>query len=130
MKAKELLKKIYKEHNLEEEDLYIDKTRGFVVIKRTGIEKIQFQNKIKCNFEMIACDLDGCVMKCCAETLDGGYVETHSSANKNNCTNKFLVETCEKRCLGRAVLKLCRIYEQGEVFSSDEVENQPPNTLN
>ena len=90
MKAKELLEKIYKEHNLEREDLYVDK-RGFVIIKRTGIEKIQFQN---------------------------------------NITAKFDVLKCDKRVLGRAVLKLCRIYEDGEVFSSDEIENQPPNTLN
>jgi|TARA_R100000084_G_scaffold79676_1_gene36529 hypothetical protein len=129
MKAKELLEKIYKEHNLEREDLYVDK-RGFVIIKRTGIEKIQFQNNITAKFDVLKCDKDECVMKCTAETLDGGYIETHSSANNNNCTNKFYVETCEKRVLGRAVLKLCRIYEDGEVFSSDEIENQPPNTLN
>lgn len=130
MKAKELLKKIYEEHNLEKEDLYIDKSRGFVVIKRTGIEKIQFQNNIKANFELIAYrDDGGCVIKCTA-TMEEDYVETFSSATPKNCTNKFLVETCEKRCLGRAIMKLCRIYEQGEVFSSDEIENQPPNTLN
>ena len=41
-----------------------------------------------------------------------------------------MLKHVKKRVLGRAVLKLCRIYEDGEVFSSDEIENQPPNTLN
>ena len=39
--TKKELTKIYKEYNLTKEDIYQDR-RGFVIITRSGIEKIQF----------------------------------------------------------------------------------------
>mgnify|MGYP003668449669 FL=1 len=40
------LTKFYKLHNLKPSDVYKDK-RGFVIITRSGIEKIKNQNGIK-----------------------------------------------------------------------------------
>jgi TRAP-type mannitol/chloroaromatic compound transport system substrate-binding protein len=42
---KEALRRLYKENGLTEEDIYKDK-RGFVIITRTGIDKIVSRNKI------------------------------------------------------------------------------------
>ena len=42
------LSKFYKMHNLKRDDVYRDK-RGFIIITKSGIEKIQNQNNIKIN---------------------------------------------------------------------------------
>ena len=44
--TKQDLTKFYKLHNLTPNDVYKDK-RGFVIITKSGIEKIQNQNNMK-----------------------------------------------------------------------------------
>ena len=41
---KDALRRLFVENNMSEDDVYKDK-RGFVIINRSGIEKIQFKNK-------------------------------------------------------------------------------------
>ncbi len=47
---KEALRRLYKENGLTEEDIYKDK-RGFVIITRTGIDKIVSRNNITVAYE-------------------------------------------------------------------------------
>ena len=50
---KETLRRLFKANNLVEEDVYKDK-RGFVIITRTGIDKIVSKQKIS-----------SCIRTCC-----------------------------------------------------------------
>ena len=42
---KDALRRLFVQNNLHEDDVYKDK-RGFVIITRSGIEKIQFNNNM------------------------------------------------------------------------------------
>jgi hypothetical protein len=46
-------------------------------------------------------------------------VWSFSSANHKNCSNDYILETCEKRLKARIVLELADLYQHG-VFSEDE----------
>lgn len=60
--TKKELAKIYKDYNLTKDDIYQDR-RGFVIITRSGIEKIQFDQNIKIEFDVLKCDKDNVVIK-------------------------------------------------------------------
>jgi len=60
--TKKELAKIYKDYNLTKEDIYQDR-RGFVIITRSGIERIQFDTNIKIEFDVIKCEKDNVVIK-------------------------------------------------------------------
>ena len=60
--TREELSKIYKDYNLSENDVYKDK-RGFVIITRSGIEKIQYYSNIQVQYEIICCSLENVVIK-------------------------------------------------------------------
>ena len=49
--TKKELAKIYKDYNLTKDDIYQDR-RGFVIITRSGIEKIQFDQNIIFEFDL------------------------------------------------------------------------------
>lgn len=125
--------KFYKAHNLAPDDVHKDKTRGFLIITRSGIEKIQNQNNIKVAFEVICCALDNVVIKAVSMQYDSSaeefvpLIETFGSASKNNCRQHFLVEIAEKRALARCVIKT---MEWTNMMGEDEIENQPNETLN
>tara|TARA_R100001244_G_scaffold116602_1_gene86712 strand:- start:4596 stop:5000 length:405 start_codon:yes stop_codon:yes gene_type:complete len=129
---KQELTKFYKLHNLTPSDVYKDK-RGFVIITRSGIEKIQNQNNIKVAFEVIVCDLENVVIKAVSMRFDSNadefvpIIETFGSASKNNCRQHFLVEMAEKRSLARCIIKT---MQWTNIMGEDELENQPNETLN
>jgi len=129
---KEELTKFYKLHNLNPTDVYKDK-RGFVIITKSGIEKIQNQNNIKVAFEPIVCDIDNVVFKAVSMRFDAvadefvPIIETFGSANKENCRNTFKVEVAEKRALARCIIKT---MQWTDIMGEDEVENQPVKSLN
>ncbi len=54
---KEALRRLYKENGLTEEDIYKDK-RGFIIITRTGIDKIVSKNNITVAYEVINMDTE------------------------------------------------------------------------
>ena len=132
MKQKEFLNKLYKEHQLTKEDVYTDK-RGFTIITRSGVEKIQAQNNIKVEFEVQCCSLENVVIKAISYTFNTAedefekQIETYGSASKNNCKQHFLVEIAEKRSLARCIIKTMRWTN---TYGEDELENQPNETLN
>ncbi len=124
---KESLRRLFVENGLVQEDVYKDK-RGFVIITRTGIDKISAKNGITIGYEVITMDIDKstCVLKAAGTMKVGNDVRNvmsfgeASPANLNGGGKKFPVSMAEKRAMSRVVLKLTGFYEQG-VFGQDEI---------
>jgi len=129
--TKQELRKFYELHNLLPTDVYKDK-RGFVIITRSGIEKIQTQNNIKVAFNVIVCELENVVLKAVSMRFDASadefvpIIETFGSASKNNCRQHFLVEIAEKRALARCIIKT---MQWTNIKGEDEMEHQPSKSL-
>ena len=128
---RDFLNALVKENGLiPEEDIHKLKLGGKVIpiIKRTGIEKIQYMNRITVTFEEKILERDFAVIKATAE-MEGPYdafrIETYGSAllgKGGNCTNTYLAEMAEKRAFARAVLKVVGAYKFG-VYAEDEAED-------
>ena len=92
--TKKELTKIYKEYNLTKEDIYQDR-RGFVIITRSGIEKIQFNKNIKIEFDVVKCEKDNVVIKASSYTkLNDDWfkqIETFGSATDKNCIQHLVL---------------------------------------
>jgi len=122
---KDFLTKVFRENNLTKEDFF--KHQHYTIITRSGIEKIQANNKIVINYILEKCEANFCVVKAIAKR-DAAYVETYGSAlkgqsHKDGSTNTWYVaEMAEKRAFSRAVLKIMGMYEHG-VFGEDESES-------
>ena len=115
----EALKRMYVENNLIKEDVF--KHKHFVIITRSGIEKIMENKGIAISYEPIKMEQQFVVIKAVA-SLDGKTVETFGEASPRNTSNSYLVAIAEKRALSRAVLKLAGYYQNG-VFSEDESDD-------
>lgn len=126
----ELLKERYVKYNLTKDDVF--KHQHYIIITRSGIEKIQGIENIGIDYEVIKCDKDFAVVKATAESFtkegQGNMVVTFGSALKGktyadgNTNTWYVMEMAEKRALSRAVLKLTGFYELG-VFGEDEAED-------
>ena len=131
----EKIKKKYLHYGLDKEDVY--KHAHYLIITRSGIDKIQAMENITIDYEVINCERDFCVVKANASMskhlLDNSQdrmvkIQTFGSALKGksyadgNCTNFYVMEMAEKRAMSRAVLKLTGFYELG-VFGEDESED-------
>ena len=62
---KETLRRLFTENGLVAEDVYKDK-RGFVIITRTGIDKIVSNRGINLTYEPIVMEKDWVVLRCIA----------------------------------------------------------------
>jgi len=125
---KETLRRLFTENNLVEEDVYKDK-RGFVIITRTGIDKIVNKQNIQIAYEVIKLDKDMVVIKAVASMKTGSgetdvrNMMSFGEASDDNLMGggkKFPVAMAEKRAMSRVVLKIAGFYEQG-VFGQDEI---------
>jgi|TARA_R110002020_G_scaffold110222_8_gene254645 hypothetical protein len=120
----EKIKEKYHHYGLDKEDVF--KHQHYVIITRSGIDKIQAIENITINYEVINCERDFCVVK--ANALKGETsIQTFGSALKGgfkdgNCNTWYVMEMAEKRAMSRAVLKLTGFYELG-VFGEDESED-------
>ena len=120
----EKIKEKYLHYGLEKDDIF--KHQHYVIITRSGIEKIAALENILINYEVIKCEKDFCVVK--AEAYKGeAIIQTFGSALKGDfksgTTNSwYVMEMAEKRAMSRAVLKLTGFYELG-VFGEDEAED-------
>jgi len=120
----EILKEKYVRYNLTKDDVF--KHQHYIIITRSGIEKIMALENILINYEVIKCEKDFCVVK--AEAYKGeAIIQTFGSALKGDfksgTTNSwYVMEMAEKRAMSRAVLKLTGFYELG-VFGEDEAED-------
>ena len=122
---REKIGKLYKKYELTEEDVF--KHKHYLIITRSGIEKVSAKESITVTYEVIRCEKDFCVVKAIA-TKGEVQLETFGSAIKgatyaDGSTNSFYVmEMAEKRSFSRAVLKMTGFYELG-VFGEDESED-------
>lgn len=127
---KEALARLFTTNGLVKEDVYKDK-RGFVIITRTGIDKIISNRGINLKYEPIVMEKEWVVLRCTAQMIkDKNFgstvVESFGEASKENTmglAGKFPVAMAEKRAKSRAVLMLTGFYEQG-VYGQDEMTDE------
>ena len=127
---KDALARLFTTNGLVKEDVYKDK-RGFVIITRTGIDKIISNRGIQLQYEPIVMERDWVVLRCTAQMVknkDIGQtvVESFGEASKENTmglAGKCPVAMAEKRAKSRAVLMLTGFYEQG-IYGQDEMTDE------
>lgn len=121
----ERLAELYKKYTLSKDDVF--KHQHYIIITRSGIDKIQASEKIDIHYDVIECSPTFCVVKANADA-SGTRIQTFGSAlkgatHKDGTTNTwYVMEMAEKRAMSRAVLKLTGFYELG-VFGEDESED-------
>tara|TARA_R100001443_G_scaffold23563_2_gene35736 strand:+ start:26967 stop:27392 length:426 start_codon:yes stop_codon:yes gene_type:complete len=122
------LKRLFLAHNLVKEDVYKDK-RGFVIITRTGIDKIVSSLNIQVAYEPVMMTQEWVVIRATASMRTGSGEQDvrnmmsfgeASDSNLMGGGKKFPVAMAEKRAMSRVVLKIAGFYEQG-VFGQDEI---------
>ena len=123
----EILKEKYIRYNLTKDDVF--KHQHYIILTRSGIDKIQAIEGIEIDYEVIKCEKDFCVVKAHAKKEDNdAFIQTFGSALKGagfkdgNTNTWYVMEMAEKRAMSRAVLKLTGFYELG-VFGEDEAED-------
>lgn len=121
----ERLKELYHKYSLTKDDVF--KHQHYIILTRSGIDKVQAIENMRVNYEVIKCEPNFAVVKATAQKGDA-YIETFGSALKGdgykdgNTNSWYIIEMAEKRSMSRAVLKLCGFYELG-VFGEDESED-------
>ena len=135
----ETLRKLAERYNLVGSDFFKHQYQGFIIITRTGVEKIMAHDKIQVTYQVVPELTEGqenCCVKAIATKVDENgeifTVESFGTANHYNCPLKtkkaggalphYPVETAEKRAMSRAVLKLTGFYSEG-IFSEDESDD-------
>lgn len=73
------LAELYKEYKLESSDVFKHDKGHYVIITRSGIDKIQAEAQITISYEVIKCEKDFCVVKAIA-THEKKTIETFGSA--------------------------------------------------
>jgi hypothetical protein len=130
--SKELMRALYEECNLVKDDVF--KHKHYVIITRSGIEKIQAARDINITYEVLKCEDKFCALKATG-IMGDKRVETLASAtygvpgqtdgkfNANGTTTSwYIAEMAEKRAMSRVVLKLTGMYQHG-VFGEDEADD-------
>ena len=121
----ERLKELYLKYGLSKDDVF--KHQHYIIITRSGVDKIQAAEKIDINYEVVECQSNFCVVKATA-SVGNTKIETFGSALKGtthrdgNCNTWYVMEMAEKRAMSRACLKLTGFYSLG-VFGEDESED-------
>jgi len=119
------LKELYLKYELTKDDVF--KHQHYIIITRSGVDKIQAKEQISINYDVIKCDPNFSVVKASAKKEDVN-IQTFGSALKGathkdgNTNSWYVMEMAEKRAMSRAVLKLTGFYELG-VFGEDESED-------
>lgn len=117
----EKLREIYKKYDLTPNDVF--KHQHYIILTRSGIEKIQGVEKIKINYEVIRCEPNFAVVKAHNESLETfGSALKGASYNDGSTNTWYVIEMAEKRALSRLVLKQVGLYELG-FFGIDESED-------
>lgn len=114
---KTFLRDLSEKYKLTKDDFFKHPKQEWVIIKRTGIDKIQAIAGVNVEFELILSE-HTTVIK--ATGLMGNKtIQSYGEANKDNCKNSYPVAMAEKRALSRVVLKLVGAYAEG-IYSEDE----------
>lgn len=136
---KNVLRELADRYKLTGKDFFKHPSQGFIIITRTGVEKIMAHDKITVTYEVVpelTENQENCCIKAIAEKVDANgevyTVESFGTANHYNCSIKttkngrtlphYPVETAEKRAKARAVLQITGFYSEG-VFSEDESDD-------
>jgi len=128
----EHLRKLYSDCGLLPEDIRKEsrynkrtgETKEFVLVTRTGIEKIIQAKHIVIDVEPVFFSDTTAVVKvtCWFEKKPNTSSQTLASANKDNCKVPYYAEMAEKRGIARAVIKITAGAESG-LMSDDELDD-------
>ena len=126
MLRSEFMNKLVKDNNLyREEDLFEFKrgSKSIWIIKRQGIEKIQYNNDIHVRFEWIRMEKDYAVVKAIGKKGDL-VVESFGESTSENTKQQppYHSAMAEKRGLSRVVLKIVGAYKFG-IMGEDESDD-------
>jgi hypothetical protein len=126
MLRSEFMNGLVKDNNLyHEEDLFEFKRndRSIWIIKRQGIEKIQYNNGITVRFEVIVMQPNYAVIKAIA-TKGDLVIESFGESTPENTKQKppYHSAMAEKRGLSRVVLKAVGAYKFG-IMGEDEADD-------
>ena len=114
------IKDLYEKYELTPDDVF--KHKHYLIITRSGIEKIQAIEKITVKFDVIRCEPDYAVFKAYNDTLETFGSAKHGDYKDGNTNSWYIAEMAEKRAMSRLVLKQTGFYELG-VFGEDESED-------
>jgi hypothetical protein len=118
---RERITELYKKYELTKEDVF--KHQHYLIITRSGIEKIQAIEKIDVNYEVVKCETNFAAVKAYNDKLQTfGSAIKGESFKDGNTNSWYVLEMAEKRALSRLVLKQTGFYELG-VFGEDESED-------
>ena len=124
---KEFMTKLVSDYGLIlEEDIW-KMTRGgktIAIINRAGIEKIQYASGITITYEPLMLS-ENLIMLRAFATKGDVTIQTMASAKQGengNCKSNYVLEVCEKRAKGRAVLMMEGAYMHG-VHTEDESDD-------
>ena len=121
----EKIKEMYLKYELDKEDIF--KHQHYIILTRSAIEKIQAQEDIDIDYDVIRSEPNFASVKAIA-TKDNKTIRTMGSALKGetykdgNTNSHYVLEMAEKRSFARATLKILGLYEIG-VKSEDEAED-------
>jgi len=101
--------------------------QGFIIVTRTGVEKIQYDLGARVGFAPVPEFTDVSkglfVVKAFADLdTDNGvlHIESFGECSPKNNRNAYPIAMAEKRALSRVVLKMAGFYELG-VYGEDEM---------
>jgi len=118
---REKIAELYKKYDLTKEDVF--KHQHYLIITRSGIEKIQATEKIDVNYDVVRCETNFAAVKAYNDKLQTfGSALKGASFKDGNTNSYYVLEMAEKRALSRLVLKQTGFYELG-VFGEDESED-------
>ncbi len=118
---REKVAELYKKYELTKEDIF--KHQHYLIITRSGIEKIQAIEKIDVSYEVVKCEPNFAAVKAYNDKLQTfGSALKGASFKDGNTNSYYVLEMAEKRSLSRLVLKQTGFYELG-VFGEDESES-------
>ena len=126
MLRSEFMNKLVKDNNLyREEDLFEFKrgSKSIWIVKRQGIEKIQYNNDIHVRFDWIRMEKDYAVVKAIGKKGDL-VVESFGESTSENTKQQppYHSAMAEKRGLSRVVLKIVGAYKFG-IMGEDEADD-------
>jgi len=118
---RERIAELYRKYELTKEDVF--KHQHYLIITRTGIEKIQAIEKVDVKFQVVKCEPTFAAVKAYNDKLETfGSALKGTSFKDGNTNSYYVLEMAEKRALSRLVLKQTGFYELG-VFGEDESED-------
>ena len=117
------LTELYKKYELTSDDVF--KHKHYLIITRSGIEKIAAVAKIDVTYEVIKCDPAFAAVKAFG-TKGDAKLETFGSCYNGkypvgNTQSWYVLELAEKRAFSRIVLKMTDFYKFG-AMGQDEAD--------